>query len=229
MPTEVENALQVRLALKRFAPDLAKQTETEMANALRPVVARARGFIPANAQLLSGWVKESASADTINYRPFPSFDSSGAKRGLGYRVTPSKPNKSGFVSLARIQQSNAGGAIYETSGRLNPNGRPQGHIVDRYRNGVYDKATQTGKQYSSSLNPNAGQQFMDNLNAAGPLVNARPKGLKGRPSRKQTGRAMYRAWAEDNGVANAAVLKAIDNSINNFIKATTYQPTKVAA
>ena len=216
MPTEVENALELRLALKKYMPDLAKETQDEMANALRPVVARARGFIPADSKLLSGWVKGTASIDTINYRAFPTFSSSDAKRGLGYRVTPSRPNKSGYVSLARIQQSNAGGAIYETAGRLNPNGKKQGPIVDRYKNGVYDQTTHTGKQYSTSLNPNAGQQFMENLNSAGPLVNARPKGLKGRPSRKQIGRAMYRAYAEDNGVALTALIKAIENAKVKF-------------
>ena len=216
MPTEVENALELRLALKKFTPDLAKETQNEMANALRPVVARARGFIPSNAKLLSGWVKGASSIDTIKYRAFPKFNSSDAKRGLGYRVTPSRPNKSGFVSLARIQQANAGGAIYETAGRLNPNGRRQGPVVDRYRNGVYDQTTHTGKQYSTSLNPNAGQQFVDNLNAAGPLVNARPKGLQGRPTRKQTGRAMFRAYAEDNGVALTALIKAIENAKVKF-------------
>ena len=216
MPTEVENGLELRLALKKYMPDLAKETQDEMANALRPVVARARGFIPADSKLLSGWVKGTASIDTSNYRAFPTFSSSDAKRGLGYRVTPSKPNKSGFVSLARIQQSNAGGAIYETAGRLNPNGRSQGPVVDRYLNGVYDKTTHTSKQYSTSLNPNAGQQFMDNLNSAGPLVNARPKGMQGRPSRKQIGRAMYRAYAEDNGVALNALIKAIENAKYKF-------------
>ena len=216
MPTEVENALELRLALKKYMPDLAKETQDEMANALRPVVARARGFIPADSKLLSGWVKGTASIDTTNYRAFPTFSSSDAKRGLGYRVTPSKPNKSGFVSLARIQQSNAGGAIYETAGRLNPNGKRQGPIVDRYLNGVYDQTTHTGKQYSTSLNPNAGQQFMNNLNSAGPLVNARPKGMQGRPSRKQIGRAMYRAYAEDNGVALKALMKAIENAKYKF-------------
>ena len=80
MPTEVENYVQVRLALKRFAPDLSKQTQKEMANALRPVVARARGFIPADAQLLSGWVKSTASIDTTNYRAFPTFSSRDAKQ-----------------------------------------------------------------------------------------------------------------------------------------------------
>lgn len=216
MPTEVENALELRLALKKYMPDLAKETQDEMANALRPVVARARGFIPADSKLLSGWVKGTASIDTINYRAFPTFSSSDAKRGLGYRVTPSKPNKSGFVSLARIQQANAGGAIYETAGRLSPNGKRQGPIVDRYKNGIYDQTTHTGKQYSTSLNPNAGQQFVDNLKSTGPLVSARPKGLKGRPSRKQTGRAMYRAYAEDNGVALRALMKAIENAKYKF-------------
>jgi len=216
MPTEVENALELRLALKKFTPDLAKETQNEMANALRPVVARARGFIPSDAKLLSGWVKGASSIDTIKYRAFPKFNSSDAKRGLGYRVTPSRPNKSGFVSLARIQQANAGGAIYETAGRLNQNGRRQGPIVDRYLNGVYDQTTHTGKQYSTSLNPNAGQQFVDNLNAAGPLVNARPKGMQGRPTRKQTGRAMFRAYAEDNGVALTALIKAIENAKVKF-------------
>ena len=216
MPTEVENYVQVRLALKRFAPDLSKQTQKEMANALRPVVARARGFIPADAKLLSGWVKSTASIDTTNYRAFPTFNSSDAKRGLGYRVTPSRPNKSGFVSLARIQQSNAGGAIYETAGRLNKNGKKQGPMVLRYLNGVYDQTTHTGKQYSKSLNPNAGQQFMESINSTGQLVSARPKGLKGRPSRKQTGRAMYRAYAEDNGVALTALIKAIENAKTKF-------------
>jgi hypothetical protein len=214
MPTEVENALELRIALKKFMPDLAKETQDEMANALRPVVVRARGFIPADARLLSGWVKDTASIESINYRPFPTFSSSEAKRGLGYRVTPSRPNKSGFVSLARIQQSNAAGAIYETAGRLNPNGRPQGPMVQNYRTGGMQRSS--GKQYSKSLNPNAGKQFVDNLNSTGPLVNARPMGMKGRPSRKQTGRAMYRAWAEDNGVANAAVIKAIENSKMQF-------------
>jgi hypothetical protein len=195
-------------------PDLAKETQDEMANALRPVVVRARGFIPADARLLSGWVKDTASIESINYRPFPTFSSSEAKRGLGYRVTPSRPNKSGFVSLARIQQTNAAGAIYETAGRLNPNGRPQGPMVKNYRTGGMQRSS--GKQYSKSLNPNAGKQFVNSLNSTGPLVNARPMGMKGRPSRKQTGRAMYRAWAEDNGVANAAVIKAIENSKMQF-------------
>jgi hypothetical protein len=80
--------------------------------------------------------------------------------------------------------------------------------------------TSTGKNYGKSLNPNAGEQFIDSLNASGELVNARPVGLRGRPSRKQTGRVIFRAWAEDNGRALTAVIKAIENSAVKFNAAT---------
>jgi hypothetical protein len=39
-------------------------------------------------------------------------------------VSPSKPNKNGFVALARILNKSAAGAIYETAGRKNPKGQP---------------------------------------------------------------------------------------------------------
>jgi len=48
--------------------------------------------------------------------------------------------------------------------------------------------------------------------------------MVGRPTTKQTGRLIYRAWAEDNGRANAAVIKAIENSSAMF-----YELTKRAA
>jgi hypothetical protein len=35
MPTELEGAVQLRVALKRFAPDLSKETQTQMAAELK--------------------------------------------------------------------------------------------------------------------------------------------------------------------------------------------------
>jgi hypothetical protein len=37
MPVEHKGAAELRLALRKFAPDLAKETRIEMANALRTV------------------------------------------------------------------------------------------------------------------------------------------------------------------------------------------------
>jgi len=208
MATELKGAVEMREALKQFTPDLAKETSQEMADLLKPVVKKARGFIPSNSSVLSGWSKPVSSADTINYRPFPRFDSSVAKRGIGYSTTPSKPNKAGFSYLATIANKSAAGAIYETAGRKNPSGQPRFAGV----------GNESGRGFNKSLNPNAGVQFLDNLNGTGKLVNAKPRmqGQRGRVSRKFTGRAIFRAWYEDGGKANAAVLKAIENSWAKF-------------
>jgi len=235
MPVELEGAVQLRLALKRFAPDLSKQTQIEMAAALKTVTSVARGFVPSDNQVLSGWTKQISGAENLVYRPFPKFNSVQAKAGITYSTSPSKPNRNGFVALARILNKSAGGAIYETAGRKNPQGQPS---VERkglvYRTGsngpgdfqinYYLPPAAKGKGYNNSANPKAGKQFIDNLNSTGQLVNARPKGMVGRPTTKETGRLIYRAWAEDNGRANAAVIKALETSAANF-----YELTKRAA
>jgi len=215
MATEVKGAVEARKALRKFEPDLAKELRKEMAELLKPIAKKGKGFIPST--VLSGWSKQEAG-DT-KYRQFPRYDASQAKRGIGYRTSPSLPNSKGFRSLARIVNTSAAGAIYETAGRLNPNGKQQGPVVDRYLNGIYDTTTHTGKQYSRSLNPNAGKQFIDAINATGQLVDANNQTGAGRRSRKMKGRAIYKAWAEDGGKTNAAVLKAIQNSVDIYNRA----------
>ena len=235
MPVELEGAVQLRVALKRFAPDLSKETQSQMAAALKTVTTVARGYVPNDGQVLSGWSKNLSGADNLVYRPFPKFNSMQAKAGITYSTSPSKPNKNGFVALARIINKSAGGAIYETAGRKNAQGQPNykpASVVYRTGDGPGDftiryyqeKDNSQRKGYNNSLNPNAGKQFIDNLNSTGQLVNARPKGLVGSPGRKQTGRLIFRAWAEDNGRANAAVIKALENASKMF-----YENTRRAA
>jgi len=236
MPVELEGAVQLRLALKRFAPDLSKQTQIEMAAVLKTVTTVARGFVPSDGQVLSGWTKNLSGAENLVYRPFPKFNSVQAKAGITYSTSPSKPNRNGFVALARILNKSAGGAIYETAGRKNPQGQPnyerKGLVYRTGSNGPGDfqinyylpPAGGDRKGYNNSNNPKAGKQFIDNLNSTGQLVNARPKGMVGRPTTKETGRLIYRAWAEDNGRANAAIIKALETSAANF-----YELTKRAA
>jgi len=235
MPVELEGAVQLRVALKRFAPDLSKETQSQMAAALKTVTTVARGYVPNDGQVLSGWSKNLAGAENLAYRPFPKFNSMQVKAGITYSTSPSKPNKNGFVALARIINKSAGGAIYETAGRKNAQGQPNykpASVVYRTGDGPGDftiryyqeKDNSERKGYNNSLNPNAGKQFIDNLNSTGQLVNARPKGLVGSPGRKLTGRLIFRAWAEDNGRANAAVIKALENASKMF-----YEHTRRAA
>jgi hypothetical protein len=235
MPVELEGAVQLRVALKRFAPDLSKATQEEMAAALKTITSVARGYVPNDGQVLSGWSKNLSGAENLGYRPFPKFNSALAKAGITYSTSPSKPNKNGFVALARIINKSAGGAIYETAGRKNAQGQPNykpASVVYRTGDGPGDftiryyqeKDNSQRKGYNNSLNPNAGKQFIDNLNSTGQLVNARPKGVVGSPGRKLTGRLIFRAWAEDNGKANAAVIKALEKASELF-----YEHTRRAA
>jgi hypothetical protein len=214
MPTQVQGGKELRLALRKFAPDLGKETQKQMAAALKPITSRARGYLPSDSQMLSGWTSASASSETTNYRHFPKYSQTEAKRGIKYSTTPSRPNRSGFIALARIMNKSAGGAIYETAGRKNPSG--QTHQAQT--RGKFTNYIDTSNKVSKSLNPNAGKQFIDRADSLGKLVNARAKGLVGRATRKMTGRVIFRAFAEDQGKATAAVVKAIENSAANLNK-----------
>ena len=217
MPTEVKGAIALRKALKNFAPDLAKETQKELGNLLKPITNKARGFIPSQAPI-SGWARSSSTAwgsDRI-------WSSGKAKRGIGYKTTPSRPNKQGFRALARVVNASAAGAIYETAGRKNPNGREQAPMakVVRESQANYGKMIRSGnKNQSKSNNPQAGAQFIDAMNNYGQIVDANNQTGAGRRSGKMKGRAIFRAWKEDGGQTNAAVIKAIENSKVKFYDA----------
>jgi hypothetical protein len=214
MPVEVKGAKNLRKALRKFEPDLAKMTTKEMGAALKPITSKARGYLPSNSAMLSGWTSSTSSENTVKYRVFPKYDQAEAKKGVKYSTTPSKPNRRGFISLARIMNTSAGGAIYDTAGRKNPSGQPT-FTRTKFTPASY---REDGRGYNKSLNPNAGKQFLDRANATGQLVNARPRqqGQVGRLSRKMTGRVIFRAFAEDQGKVTAAVVKAIGNSAIEF-------------
>ena len=217
MPTEVKGVVELQKALKKFSPDLAKETRKELALLLAPILKTARRFIPTEAPL-SGWGTTSPNGTWANR----GWNTAAAKRGIGYKTTPSKPNKSGFRSLARIVNASAAGAIYETAGRKNPNGREQAPMarVVRESQANYGKMIRSGnKNQSKSNNPQAGAQFIDAMNQYGQIVDANNQTGAGRRSRKMKGRAIFRAWAEDGGKTNAAIIKAIENSKVKFYDA----------
>jgi len=119
MPTEVVGALALRKALKQYAPDLATELRKEVAAALKPVVSRARGFVPSDSDIMSGWQRRSFSE-----AKFPMYDSNIIRKGISYKTSPSRANNRGFTSLAAIENKSALGAIIETAGRKNPGGQP---------------------------------------------------------------------------------------------------------
>jgi hypothetical protein len=223
MPVAVKGGIELRKALRKFTPDLAKETQKELANLLKPIVSKARGFIPSSAPL-SGWGKAKGNGK------FPVWDGRGARGGVGYKTTPSKVNRQGFRSLARIQNASASGAIYETAGRVHANGREQAKmrevVIPTYRRdtgaGEYRYMTSTNKKYGKSNNPEAGYLFVQSMNQYSKIVDANNQTGAGRRSRKMKGRAIFRAWSEDNGKTNASILKAIEASRDKFNKAVGY-------
>jgi hypothetical protein len=114
MATELKGALALRKALKQFEPDLAKETTKQIGAFVKPVVKNARGFLPSNDEAPSGWLKRPNATGRWANR---SYDYQEARKGITFKSSPSKPNRSGFAALASIFNKSAAGAIYETAGR----------------------------------------------------------------------------------------------------------------
>jgi hypothetical protein len=184
---EIRGNTEFRMALRRFAPDLEKNLKKEIASGLKPVVKRARGYVPAESPM-SGW----AQRENSNGK-FPQYNAAIIQRGITYSTSVTKKTKSGFTSIGAIYNKSAVGAIYETAGRKNPNGQPW----------VGAKAGGASHKVSRSLNPTAGKTFIGNLP---PLVE----------SKQGTGRLIYRAWAEDLGRGHKIVMTAIDKTKIEF-------------
>lgn len=189
MAVRLEGAIALRKALRKFEPDLSKELQREMAHFLKPVVKKSRGYVPAESSVLTNWRASNAS-DTAK---FPYFDYKLAKRGIGYKTTPSKPNKHGFRALARIENKTASGAIFETAGRKNPQGQPW-------------NPKSGSNNYSHSANRNAGKQFIEALNRVAPIGG----------SKLDKGRAIFRAFEEDRGKAQDGVIRAIEKAAAKF-------------
>ena len=187
MRIEIRGNADLRKAMRRFTPDLEKALKKEISAILRPVVSEAKGFAPAVSPM-SGWAGRSFSQGR-----FPTYNAAIVKAGITFSTTPSKINSYGFSSMARIENKSRVGAIYESAGRNGLQGQPW----------VGSKAGSSSNRVSKSNNPKAGEQFIKNLP---PLVSS----LKGR------GRLIYRAWANSQGKAEGATLKAIDKAITQF-------------
>jgi len=168
MPASVKGAVALRKSLRAFAPDLAKETQKEIAGALKPITKTAKGYFPDDGQVLSGWLaRENSQAR------FPSYNARIVKAGVGYKTSPSKANRRGFRSLARVFNKSAAGAIYETMGRKTPSSR----FVQNQ-----------SSKYGSSMKGDG----------------------------KMQGRALFRAYEENNGKARDSVLKAIKSAADKL-------------
>lgn len=213
MPVEVKGVIALRKALNAYAPDLAKELTDEITKSLKVIQKDARGFIPSMApNNLYNWNDQAKgrqiTAKTSMFRTFntegrlrmfPLYNAAEIKRGIIYRTGYGKPNARGFRSLFRVRNKSAAGAIYETAGRTHPNGDPR----------------------SKSNNPNAGARFVQQ----GPLYGRKKAGAGG----DMRGRAIFRAWEQDEGKQLVHIMQAIENTRVKFNKRATVSSSRESA
>lgn len=168
MPAKLQGAVALKKAMRQFTPDLAKETTKEIASFLKPLTKNARGFLPSNDEVPSGWLKRENAKGRWATRY---YDASEARRGISYKTSPSRANSRGFRSLASISSKNNGAVIYEWAGRAS---------------GI-----------KGNFTPKLGGE------------------LKGK-NKGMTGRALYRAFDEDQGKATAGVIKAMEKAAAKF-------------
>jgi hypothetical protein len=207
MPTEVKGLIELKKALKDYAPNLATQLDDQMGLALGGVVKKAQSYAPAESPLSNWSYRKRSEKNAEGRRKFPLYNSARVVKGIQYSSTPRKTNRRGFKAVYYIINKSAEGAIYETAGRKNPNGQPW----------VGRKGDPNDHTVSHSNNPNAGAQF---IQAFGQIYQGNIESSTKR-GRYMKGRLIFRAWAEDGGKANAAALTAIYN-VNELFKQKQY-------
>lgn len=213
MPIVLSGVEQTIAMLGRFQPHAARAVQDKVKRATQPLVAKARGYAPAESPL-SGWGKE------VGAWAGRSYNALDVKLGIGFDDSPTKPNRKGFSYSAYIYNKSAAGQIYETAGRRHPNGRPWAPSVQHYAGAGTPAARpdymirSSDKKYSQSANPKAGKQFIDSMGMI--YKQQRVKGQRGRTNKKQNGRLIFRAWGEDQGKVLGAVAAAYTEVINKF-------------
>jgi hypothetical protein len=213
MPVEVVGIKDVLKGLEFIDEDMRIRIRTAIDPLMRGVAFKAKGFIAANTDVLSGWARASGNPGT-----FPKYDASVVRGGIGYNPGENKTFRNGFKVSNYVYNASRPGAIYEVAGRLNPQGRAP-FTFKHEGSGTYVKRSARSKalDYYDSNNPFASQQFV----AALEPVTKQPKikDIRG-AGRKTQGRLIYKAWAQDSTKVYDAILKAINATAIQFNKAT---------
>jgi len=217
MPAEVVGVKEVMKGLSFIDEDLYARIKTAINPLMRQVEATAKGYVPSNTEVLSGWSKPISS--NIDYRPFPKYDANNVKGGIGYKEGQNRKFKNGFQVENYVYNVSAAGRIYETAGRLNPQGRapftsinPGGGTIALKQSGSAKSRSRSTRAYNSN-NPFAGYQFVTDL----PELTKQPKIKDVRSAgRKGSGRLIYKAWAKDSPRIYEAIVDAIKAGADYF-------------
>lgn len=190
MPIVVQGVAEARKVLRKIDPELYKQMNGKITEAMKEVRDLARREVPDTIMGLRNFQdngKERKSR-TSRARAFPMYDPALVRKGLTYSIGAKKPTSSGFRALYSMLNSNAAGAIIETAGRLNPGGSSE----------------------SQSNNRGAGAHFINMITGSFGVLERTGN------TRTSEGRLMGGALAARQTALRNSILQSIDSAIKTL-------------
>ena len=196
MPVEVKGVKSTLKAIRKVDPELLKNMNKEIKAAMIPIRDKARGYAPSpQPDNLYGWNENTVGQKiTARNSAFRTFNTEGRVRL--FPLYDYETVKKGIYSKSGGSDRNRNGwrALYFVA-----NGSAAGAIYE-----TAGRAGTTSRKGYRSNNPGAGDHFISRM---GPLYGA---------TREERGRMIFRAWHEDQGKAQTAVVRALENTINAF-------------
>lgn len=196
MPVSLDGVKDTVAALRKYDPELLKEMNKEIRGVMIPIRDKARSYAPSPVPgNLYNW-SENTKGKKITKRNsmFRTITPNGIRRL--FPLYDAKLAASGiYYSQAPTKRNNKGWqAMYYVA-----NQSASGSILE-----TAGRQNPNGRSRSKSNNPGAGAHF---INRMGPLYGT---------GRDQRGRMIYRAWHEDQGKAQAAVIKSIETTCLRF-------------
>ena len=196
MPVELRGVKDTVKALRKFDPELLKEMNKEIKAVMVPLRDKARGYAPSpQPDNLYGWAEGSVGKKiTKRNSAFRRFNVEGRLR---------------LFPLYSVDEARKGIYYSQAPSKRNKNGwQALYYVANRSAAGsIYETAGRlnpAGDPNSKSNNKGAGAHF---INRMGPLYG---------DSRPERGRMIFRAWKEDRGKAQDAVIYAILKTIDAF-------------
>jgi len=199
MPVEVKGVRETVKQLRKFQPESLKAMNKEIRAVMVPMRNKARGYVTAAGDPPGNMYNWSMKAEGTKITAKTSMfrNASDSNRPRLFPLYDSKEATNGIFYSQAPSKMNSNGyrALYWIA-----NATASGAIFET----AGRKAGSAGNAGGRSNNPEASSQFIKRM---GPLTGDK---------QAQTGRAIFRAWYEDQGKAQDASFKAIEKTINGF-------------
>ena len=196
MPVDVKGVKETIKALRKFDPELLKEMNSEIKSVMVPLRDKARGYAPSPVPgNLYGWNENTVGKKiTAKNSAFRTFNTEGRLR---------------LFPLYDYETVKKGIYYSQAPSKRNKNGwRALYFVANRSAAGaIYETAGRKnpgGDSKTKSNNPGAGANFISRM---GPLYG---------DTQSERGRMIFRAWQEDQGKAQDAVINAITKTIEAF-------------